>query len=157
MYAESGCSSGLAASGGEMPYNENFIVLSSIRVVRDWILLRGKTGGSASPLYKAPQNEAEWGQVFRFADIDLFRVRAKYDFDGCLLRLGGDEAAPRWTCLVNACISHEKRCHAFCCQYCEWLMSDCAILGYGRPEVFSGTTLGAMRRRIANAVAADLC
>ena len=156
MYAE--CNSGGQAAGGEeLPYNEDFIVIHTVPVVRDWILLRGKKGGCSAPVYHAPQDEFEWIALLKRADVNVVGVRSRCEAGSCLVRVAVPGTGPQWVCTIDPCQSERGRCRSLCRHYCEVLLRDCAILGDGRPEVFPGTTLAEMRRRIADAVADELC
>ncbi len=140
-----------------MPWNEDFIIIHTIPVVKDWVVKRGKTGGCSAPLYHAPQDEFEWIALLKRAEVDVIGVRSREASGGCLVRVSVPGAAARWVCAIDPCCSQRDRCRALCRHYCEVLLWDCSILGHGRPEVFPGTTLADMRRRIAEAVAGDLC
>ena len=108
---------------------------------------------SAAPAQATPHSAAQWHLMLTESGICVQYAPFPGECRAAMVR----HAQHGWLCVVNSCQDCAALPAALCCAFCQFLLSECPLLGEGCPPAVAGAENDAIRVRLGRQVAAELC
>ena len=139
--------------GRDKTQAENRIVDGCTRLLIQKLITHYAGTPSADPAQATPHSAAQWHQLLTESGICVQYAPFPGKCRAAMVR----HASYGWLCVVNSRQDHEALPAALCCAFCQFLMSECPLLGEGCPPAVAGAENDVIRVRLGRQVAAELC
>lgn len=133
------------------PYNAEHLVYFGAMAVRERITA-SNTCGCTSAVRHVPRTVSDWANLLKSADVQVVPIPAEAGFTAILVQ----DDRVGWVCYLSCLLLCWEQRRVLCEKYCEWMMTDCFLLGRGCPEAFDLPN-ATIRAGIAKRVADELC